>query len=242
MRVIVCDNYEEMSKKAADIVAAKVVLNPECILGLATGSTPIGMYNELAKMYEEGKLDFSKVKSFNLDEYYPIKRSNDQSYYYFMNENLFSKINIDLANTHVPNGEVDDPVAECANYDKMLREVGGTDIQVLGIGQNGHIAFNEPDDVLNANTHLTGLTDNTIKANARFFESEEDVPTQALTMGMASIMSAKTIILLANGANKAAAVAEMLTSDITTSNPASLLKLHPDVIVLCDKEAYSQVK
>ncbi len=242
MRVIVCDNYEEMSSKAADIFAAKMVLNPECVLGLATGSTPIGMYNKLAEMNKAGKIDFSKVRTFNLDEYYPIKRDNDQSYYYFMNENLFSKVNIDPLNTNIPNGEAMDPVKECKAYDEKLRNAGGCDIQVLGIGQNGHIAFNEPDAALNANTHLTGLTESTIKANARFFESEADVPTQALTMGIASIMSAKTIILLANGANKAAAVAELLTSDITTSNPATLLKVHPDVILLCDKEAYSQVK
>ncbi len=242
MRVIICDNYEEMSKKGADIIASKMILKPECILGLATGSTPVGMYNELAKMNKEGRIDFSKVRTFNLDEYYPIKRDNDQSYFYFMNENLFSKVNIDLNNTNIPNGEAPDAEAECKAYDEKLRSAGGTDIQVLGIGQNGHIAFNEPDEVLNANTHLTGLTESTIKANARFFESEADVPTRALTMGMASIMSAKTIILLANGINKADAVADLLTSDIKTSNPATLLKLHPDVILICDKEAYSKVK
>ncbi len=240
MRIVVCENYDEMSKKAADIVAAQMKEKPDSILGLATGSTPLGLYNELIKMNKAGEIDFSKISSFNLDEYYPIKRTNDQSYYYFMNENLFSKVNIDTNNTFVPNGEVDDPAKECADYDKMIDESAGVDIQILGIGQNGHIAFNEPDTVLNANTHLTSLTQNTIEANARFFSDVSEVPTSALTMGMASIMKARKIILLASGASKKDAVARLRTSDITTQNPATLLKLHPDVVILCDKEAYGE--
>ncbi len=240
MRIVVCENYDEMSKKAAEIVAAQMKEKPDSILGLATGSTPLGLYNELIEMNKNGEIDFSKISSFNLDEYYPIKRTNDQSYYYFMNENLFSKVNIDIKNTHVPNGEAPDPEAECAAYDKMIDESAGVDVQILGIGQNGHIAFNEPDTMLNANTHLTSLTQNTIEANARFFSDISEVPTSALTMGIGSILKAKKIILLASGAAKKEAVKELLTSNITTSNPATMLKLHPDVVILCDKEAYGE--
>lgn len=241
MRVIVCENYDEMSVKAAKIVASQLILKPDCTLGLATGSTPVGMYNELAKMNKAGEIDFSLVTSFNLDEYYPIKKSNDQSYDYFMKENLFSKVNIDLNNTNIPNGETEDPDAECKAYDEKIKKNGGIDLQVLGIGQNGHIGFNEPDDCLIAGTHLTGLTDNTIEANSRFFASKEDVPTKALTMGIGTIMQAKTIIILASGKSKADIVAKLIKGDITTSNPASMLKVHQNVILLCDKEAYSKM-
>ena len=239
MKVILCENYEEMSAKAANIFAAQLTLKPDSILGLATGSTPVGMYKKLIEKNEAGEIDFSAVKTFNLDEYYPIKRDNSQSYFTFMNENLFSHINIDMANTHVPNGETDDAEAECKEYEKKLAAAGGVDLQVLGIGQNGHIAFNEPDDALFSYTHVTDLTKSTIEANSRFFDSEKDVPTQAITMGMASIMSAKKIVLLANGANKKDAVKALLDDKITTSVPATLLKIHPDVILICDKEAYA---
>lgn len=238
MRVIVCENYEEMSKRAADIVASKMILKPDAILGLATGSTPIGMYNELVRMNEEKVIDFSKITTFNLDEYYPISPENDQSYRYFMNKNLFSRVNIDPMATHVPRGNVDDPEAECRAYEAAIDAAGVIDLQVLGIGQNGHIGFNEPDENLVTVTHVTSLTDSTIDANARFFEKREDVPTKALTMGMASIMKAKTIILLASGKSKAAVVARLLDETITTEIPATLLKCHPDVILLCDKDAY----
>ncbi len=239
MKVIICESYEEMSQKAADIFAAQLTLKPDSILGLATGSTPVGMYKNLIKMNKEGKIDFSDVKTFNLDEYYPIKRDNSQSYFTFMNENLFSHINIDIANTHVPNGETDDAEAECKEYEKKLSAAGGVDLQILGIGENGHIAFNEPDDALFSYTHVTGLTESTINANSRFFDSPSDVPTKAITMGMASIMSAKKIVLLASGANKKDAVKELLNDKITTSVPATLLKLHPDVVLICDKDAYA---
>lgn len=242
MRVIVCKDYDEMSEKAAQIFAAQLTLKPDSILGLATGSTPVGMYTKLAEMNKAGKIDFSQVKSFNLDEYYPINRDNSQSYFTFMNENLFSKINIDITKTHVPNGEAADPQAECENYDKMISEAGGIDLQVLGIGQNGHIAFNEPAETLEPYTHVTGLTESTIKANSRFFNSEAEVPTKALTMGMASIMGAKKIVLLANGASKSKVVAELINGGITTSVPATLLKTHPDVVVICDEEAYADAK
>ena len=242
MRVIVCENYEEMSKKAAQIVAGQVMLKPDCVLGLATGSTPIGMYENLAKMCEAGELDFSKVSSYNLDEYYPIEKSNRQSYYYFMNEDLFSKININPDNTHIPNGEAKDPFKECEEYEKAVAASGGVDLQILGIGQNGHIGFNEPADALDSYTHLTDLTENTIEANSRFFTEDEVIPTKALTMGIATILKAKKIILLANGKGKSYAVSQLLNDKINTSIPATMLKVHPDVILICDKEAYNNAE
>ncbi len=238
MRIIVCDDYEKMSQEAAKLVAAQVNLKPNCVLGLATGSTPVRMYQILAEMNEKKEVDFSDVTSFNLDEYYPILRTNDQSYYYFMNENLFSKINIDKNRTHVPNGEAKDAQKECEEYDKNIDAHGGIDLQILGIGQNGHIAFNEPGENLYAGTHVTGLTQNTIEANSRFFNDISEVPTQALTMGIASILKSRRIIIMANGKNKHDAVAKLLTDEITTSNPATMLKVHTDVTLICDKEAY----
>ena len=238
MRIIVCNNYEEMSKEAAKIVAAKIILKPDCVLGLATGSTPVGMYNELARMNKEGEISFASVKSFNLDEYYPIKKSNSQSYQYFMNENLFSKVDIKAENTHIPNGEVSDPEAECENYEALIAQHGGIDLQILGIGQNGHIGFNEPEEKLYTKTHLTGLTQSTIDANSRFFESADEVPKQALTMGMATILKARTIVLLASGSNKHEVIKELMSEKITTNNPATLLNVHNDVIIICDKAAY----
>lgn len=242
MRIIVCENYDEMSRKAADILAAQVLLKPNTVLGLATGSTPLGMYSELVKKCEKGEVDFSQVKSFNLDEYYPIKRENEQSYYRFMHENFFSKININPENTNVPNGEVADAAEECKNYEKKIKESGGVDLQILGIGNNGHIGFNEPDTSLELYTHLTDLTEDTIQANSRFFESCDDVPKKALTMGIATICSAKMIVLLASGKNKARAVAELLEEGISTQMPSTMLKTHRNVIVICDHDAYSEVK
>lgn len=242
MRVIVCENYDELSVQAARIVAAQLVVKPQSILGLATGSTPVGMYKKLIEMNKDGKIDFSEVKTYNLDEYYPIKKSNDQSYDYFMNEQLFSHINIDKNNTNIPNGEAPDAEKECERYENELSKIGGVDLQILGIGQNGHIAFNEPDENLISVTHLTKLTQNTIEANSRFFASEDEVPKQALTMGMGSILKAKKIVIMANGKNKSDAVAELLNNNITTSNPATMLKVHPDVTLICDKDAFSKVK
>lgn len=239
MEVIICKTYEEVSEKAASIVADLVKNKPDCTLGLATGSTPIGMYRELVRRYEAGELDFSKVSSFNLDEYYPISRENDQSYYYFMNENLFDHINISKENINIPNGEANDPEAECKAYDAKLAAHGAVDIQVLGIGQNGHIGFNEPDDALYVSTHITGLTESTIAANSRFFESEADVPRRALTMGMGTILSAKKIILIANGRAKHDAIKALLDDKITTRVPATLLKVHPGVTLICDEDAYN---
>ncbi len=238
MRLIVCENYEKMSEAAADIIASALILNPEAKLGLATGTTPIGTYDKLVEMNKAGKIDFSKVETFNLDEYYPIKATNDQSYRYFMNKYLFDRVNIDKNNTHVPNGEAADPDEEGKAYDEMLRAAGGVDIQLLGIGRNGHIAFNEPDSFLIAGTHKTALTEDTIEANSRLFNDISEVPRFALTMGMASIMSAKTILLLANGKGKHDAFFSLLDDKITPDVPATFLKLHPDVILICDKECY----
>lgn len=240
MKFIVCNNYEEMSRKAAEIIADVIKAKPDCILGLATGSTPVGAYKELIAMNKSGEISFKAVKSYNLDEYYPISPDNDQSYRYFMNDNLFNHIDIEMENTHLLNGEAADADAECKAYDEAIKAAGGIDIQILGIGRNGHIAFNEPDEALIAPTHKTGLTADTIDANSRFFASADLVPKHALTMGMASIFGAGKIILLANGASKAKAISELRSDKITTSNPSTLLKLHPDVTIICDKEAYGE--
>ena len=193
MRFIVCEDYDELSKKAAEFVSAQIMLKPNCNLGLATGSTPIGMYKNLVDM----NLDFSEVTTFNLDEYYPILRSNPQSYHYFMTEHLYKWVNLKKDHIFIPNGETKDPAQECIDYEKAIAEHGGLDLQILGIGQNGHIGFNEPSATLNSYTHITDLTQNTIEANSRFFNSIDEVPTKALTMGIATIMRANRILLLA---------------------------------------------
>ena len=238
MKIIVCENYAEISARAAELIAELVKAKPNCVLGLATGSTPVGMYKELISKNEAGEISFKDVTTYNLDEYYPIEPTHEQSYRYFMNVNLFDHIDIDKTKTFVPNGLTENPEEEGAAYDAAIEAAGGVDLQVLGIGQNGHIAFNEPDDALIAGTHITALTDDTIEANSRFFASKEDVPTRAFTMGIGSIMKAKKIILLANGANKHAAIAQMLDDKITTQCPATILKAHPDVYLFCDKAAY----
>ena len=237
MRIILCSSYEEISNKAAELVASQIMLKPNCVLGLATGSSPIGMYKKLTEM----NLDFSEVTTFNLDEYYPISRDNVQSYYYFMNEHFYSKVNLKPENIHIPNGQTDDVEAECSAYDALIEQSGGIDLQILGIGQNGHIGFNEPDSSLNSATHLTGLSKSTIEANARFFDNEADVPKYALTMGMSTILKARKIVLLASGKSKHKALSELFDNSINTSVPATMLKIHPDVVVICDKEAYDGI-
>ena len=239
MRVIVCDNYEQISETAARIVAGQINLKPDCVLGLATGSTPIGLYDKLAELNKNGEVDFSEVTSFNLDEYYPIKKDNPQSYDYFMKEQLFSKVNINIENTYIPNGEAKDAQAECENYEKLIEEKGGIDLQILGIGKNGHIGFNEPDECLITKTHITDLTQSTIDANSIFFDKAEDMPAKALTMGIATILASKKIVLLANGAGKYEAVSALMNDEITTNTPATMLKVHPDVVIICDKAAYT---
>ena len=237
MQVIICDTYEEMSKEGAKIVASQVTMKPNAVLGLATGSTPIGLYKNLIKMYEDKELDFSQVTSFNLDEYYPISPDNDQSYHYFMEENLFKGVNI--KESFVPDGSGANIEKVCEEYEEKIKAYGGIDLQILGIGQNGHIGFNEPDKNLISKTHFTDLTEDTIKANSRFFESIDQVPTKAVTMGIATILSSKKIIILANGKNKHDAVKALLDDNITTDVPATMLKVHPDVVLIVDKEAYN---
>ncbi len=239
MKVIVAKDYAEMSVLAAEIVAKQIKEKPNCVLGLATGSTPEGMYAELIKGYEAGELDFSTVRSVNLDEYYPIQPENDQSYRYFMNTKLFDHVNIDKANTYVPNGLATDAKAEGARYEKLIADLGGIDLQILGIGQNGHIGFNEPAEELDPITHLTDLTEETIQVNSRFFNSIDEVPKQAFSMGIGSIFGARSIILMASGKNKHNAVAKTLAGNLTTLCPATLLNLHPDVTLICDEAAYN---
>lgn len=202
MKIIVTDSYEDMSQKGAEYIAALLKTKPNCILGLATGSTPVGMYKCLSEMNKAGEITFKDVTSYNLDEYYPLSPDHDQSYRYFMNNNLFYHIDIDMNKTHVPDGLASDPEQMGKEYDEAIEQAGGIDLQVLGLGPNGHIAFNEPEEELYVGTHLTGLTQSTIRANSRFFESIEDVPTQAVTMGLGSIMKAKQIIVLASGKAK----------------------------------------
>ena len=233
MTVIKTKNYEEMSYEAAKLLAAQIVMRPDCVLGLATGSTPIGTYDQLVKWYEEGKLDFSNVRSVNLDEYCGLDGSNDQSYRYFMDHYLFDRVNIDKANTHVPNGKAADPAAEGERYDALMQSLGGVDIQVLGIGYDGHIGVNEPGPAFIKPTHMVDLDPSTIEANARFFASPDDVPRQAITMGMGGIMSARKVLLIANGAGKKDILMKSLYGPITPEVPASLLQLHPDLTVIC---------
>jgi len=237
MKKIVFESDVSLASFAADMVQKQIESKPDSILGLATGSTPLGLYKELI----DRNLDFSKITAFNLDEYYPLSADNDQSYHYFIQENLFSKINVKPENIHILDGETENPEQECVDFDKKIDAAGGIDLQILGIGRNGHIGFNEPDDSLIAGTHVTELTESTIEANARFFEKKEDVPTKALTMGIASILKAKTILLMANGKDKHEAISQLLTEKINTQFPATMLKVHPNVVLICDREAYGNV-
>lgn len=243
MQLFIEKDYLAMSKKAAQIFADEIRKKPNLVLGLATGSTPIGTYKELIRMYEEEGLDFSQVVSFNLDEYYGLTPDNPQSYNYFMFEHLFNRINIQRQNIHIPDGRASDIEKFCREYDKKIESFGGIDVQLLGIGVNGHIGFNEPADKLILGTHLTDLTDDTIQANSRFFDSPDQVPTKAITMGIGAIMKAKKIVLLANGKSKAEIMAKLVNADyVTTEIPATLLKLHPDVTVIMDREAGAKIQ
>ena len=241
MKIIIEKNYSDLSKKAADIIEKEIKNKPNLILGLATGSTPVGTYKELIRRHKEEGLDFAKVTTFNLDEYLGIPHDHINSYHYFMYDNLFKHINIDEDNINIPNGNPEDVEEYCKSYDEDIEKQGGIDLQILGIGENGHIAFNEPDDKLYLGTHITDLTESTIKANARFFDSIEEVPKKAITMGLGSIMKSKKILLLANGKNKANIIRELLKDDVvSTHNPASLLLLHPDVTIILDEESASE--
>jgi len=239
MKFKVFDSYEELSAYSAELVAGVIREKEDAVLGLATGSSPLGLYEELIKLYEDGNLDFSRIRSINLDEYVGLDGTHDQSYRYFMDINFFNHINIDKKNTFVPNGIAEDLEKGAKEYDELIESLGGVDVQVLGIGPNGHIGFNEPAEQLNLNTHIAELTEETIKANARFFASEKDVPTRAVTMGVGPIMKARKVILIASGENKAWAVKSLVDDLISTTIPATLLKVHPDVTVLLDKAAAS---
>lgn len=242
MLVIIKKNYEEMSKEAAKIIADRLRRKPNLVLGLATGSTPLGLYKELIRMYNEEGLDFSKVTTFNLDEYVGLPPSHDQSYHYFMYKNFLDHINIDKRFTHVPHGMAKDITAFCEWYENRIKEAGGVDIQVLGIGANGHIAFNEPGSSLGSRTRIKTLTEKTRKDNARFFKNMDEVPKYAITMGVGTVMDSKEIILLANGANKANAVEAAVEGPVTAMCPASVVQMHQQVFVLLDKEAASGLK
>jgi len=232
MRFIKVDTYEELSRKAANLISAQVLSKPDCVLGLATGSSPVGAYKVLIERCAKGDLDFSEVTSVNLDEYVGLDGTNDQSYRYFMNKNLFDHINIDKSKTFVPNGLAEDYNAECEEYDARVKALGGIDLQLLGIGFDGHIGFNEPDSCFTKATHVVDLHESTIQANARFFENEADVPRQAVTMGMMCIMQARKVVLIANGAGKKDIVEKAFFGSITPEVPASILQLHPDLTVI----------
>ncbi|MCK9444729.1 MAG: glucosamine-6-phosphate deaminase [Tissierellaceae bacterium] len=243
MKIIVEKDYESMSKKAGKILIDTIKANPKIVLGLATGSTPIGLYKELIRSHREDDLDFSNVTTFNLDEYIGISKDHPNSYGYFMYEELFKHINIPMNNTHIPHGEAEDLEEYCKYYDDLIQSHGGIDIQVLGIGENGHIAFNEPSEYLSIGTSIVELTDNTIKANSRFFGSEGEVPKSAISMGIGGILKARKIILLASGETKAPIIGKLLrTKGISTMIPASFLLLHPNVTVIVDEAAYKEMR
>lgn len=237
MRVYCAADYYHASRVAANIISAQVIMKPDCVLGLATGSTPIGTYEQLIRWYEKGDLDFSQVHSINLDEYRGLSPENEQSYRYFMNTHLFDKINIDKKNTFVPDGLEPDSEKACRDYEEIIRAHGGVDLQILGLGHNGHIGFNEPGSAFEKETHCVTLSENTRQANARFFASMEEVPTEAYTMGIKSIMQAKKIVVIVSGESKKEIVKKAFHGPITPEVPASVLQLHNDVILVGDEAA-----
>lgn len=241
MEVVVKDTYEEISKLSAQKIASLIKDKPRAVIGLATGSTPLGTYKELIRLHKEEDLDFSQVVSFNLDEYVGLPEDNDQSYHYFMWENLFRHINIAPANVHIPDGNDEDIEQACEEYEMEIEDLGGIDVQLLGIGSNGHIAFNEPGSSLGSRTRIKTLDEKTLKDNARFFSSLDEVPQYCVTMGIGTILEARQLILLANGANKAEAIRAAVEGPISASVPASAIQLHPDVTVIVEKEASSKL-
>lgn len=241
MKIYKAKDYKDMSRKAANIISAQVIMKPNCVLGLATGSTPIGTYDQLVEWYNKGDLDFSEVTTVNLDEYKGLPRTNDQSYYYFMHQHLFDRVNIDPERTNVPNGMEPDAEKECGRYEELIRSLGGVDLQLLGLGHNGHIGFNEPGEAFEKETHCVDLTENTIEANKRFFASADDVPKQAYTMGIKTIMQAKKILIVVNGENKADIVERAFFGPVTPEVPASILQLHNDVTLVGDEAALAKI-
>lgn len=242
MQIVKAKDYEDMSRKAANIISAQVIMKPDCVLGLATGSTPIGAYKQLIKWYEKGDLNFSNITSVNLDEYKGLGSDSDQSYRYFMNQNLFNHINIDKNLTYVPDGLEADADKACSMYNQIIEDVGGVDLQLLGLGHNGHIGFNEPSDIFEKKTHCVDLTESTIAANTRFFQKEEDVPRQAYTMGIQTIMQARKILIVVSGADKADILQQIVEGPITPQVPASVLQLHSDVTIVADEAALANLK
>ena len=238
MKVIVVENYQQIGQQGAQIIAGVIKNNPNAVLGLATGTSPIGIYQNLVEMCQKGEISFANVKTVNLDEYVGLDGTHPQSYRYFMNDNLFNHVDIDKANTFVPNGVAENLQEECTRYTTLVNNLV-QDVQLLGIGSNGHIAFNEPGTPFDSTTHVVNLTENTIKDNSRLFEDISQVPTKALTMGIANIMNAKRILIVANGKNKAQAVYDMVKGQVNTTCPASVLQNHPDVTVIVDKDAAS---
>ena len=241
MKIYKAKDYKDMSRKAANIISAQVIMKPNCVLGLATGSTPIGTYDQLVEWYNKGDLDFSEVTTVNLDEYKGLPRTNDQSYYYFMHQHLFDRVNIDPERTNVPNGMEPDAEKECGRYEELICSLGGVDLQLLGLGHNGHIGFNEPGEAFEKETHCVELTESTIEANKRFFASADDVPKQAYTMGIKTIMQAKKILIVVNGENKADIVERAFFGPVTPEVPASILQLHNDVTLVGDEAALAKI-
>lgn len=240
MKLYRVEDYDTMSRKAAAIISAQIIMKPHCVLGLATGSTPMGTYKQLILGCQRGDLDFAEVKTVNLDEYKGLTRENDQSYYYFMHEHLFQHVNMKEENTNIPDGTEPDAAKECARYEKVIRALGGIDLQLLGLGHNGHIGFNEPADHYPRDTHIVDLQESTIEANKRFFASIDNVPRKAYTMGIGTIMGARKLLLVVSGKDKAKILHQVICGPVTPRVPASILQLHPDVAIVADKAALSE--
>ena len=241
MRIIRTKDYEDMSRKAAAIIAAQIVLKPDCVLGLATGGTPVGIYKNLVNWYQGGDLDFSEVTSVNLDEYRGLPREHKESYWSFMHRNLFEHVNIKPEHINLPDGMNMDADAECARYDKVIESVGGIDLQLLGIGHDGHIGFNEPSDAFDLGTHCVKLTDETIDANQRFFNNREEVPREAYTMGTRTIVQARKVLMVVSGKDKAEIIKKAFFGPVTPEVPASILQMHPDFTLVADEDALSLI-
>lgn len=242
MRIIMREDYTAMSRQVANIISAQVIVKPNCVLGLATGSTPIGAYKQLIEWYKKDDLSFAQVQSVNLDEYVGLPITHDQSYHYFMHDNLFSHVDIDPANTHVPDGLAADPKQACADYDKLIDDLGGVDMQLLGMGHNGHVGFNEPEVAFELGTHIVTLADHTRQANARFFDNDPaKVPAHAITMGIKNIMHARKIVVAVSGADKADIVYKAFRGPVMPEVPASILQMHPDVTLVGDRAALSKL-
>lgn len=242
MKIYAVRDYQEMSRKAANLLSAQIISKPDSVLGLATGSTPIGTYEQLVEWHKKGDLDFREIRTVNLDEYKGLEKENEQSYYYFMHRHLFDRVNLPGEQTHLPDGTKEEGEAECARYEKVIESLGGIDIQLLGMGHNGHIGFNEPAEAFAKETHCVDLQESTIQANKRFFESEEDVPRQAYTMGIGTIMKARRILVIVSGEDKAEIVRKAFWGPVCPQVPASILQLHPDVILVADQAALSKVE